>query len=183
MVLNQDRSLLILDLDETMIHASTERLANDSDFRVGPYHVYRRPFLSDFLARCDETYRLAVWSSASSDYVFAILDRVVPNTMNLVFTWARDRCTRRFDPELQEEFYLKNLKKVERLGFSLDRVLIVEDEPRKVRNQYGNAIYVSPFVGSATDNDLDLLAKYLPTISTVTNVRAIEKRHWRSQIG
>lgn len=180
---NENHTLLILDLDETLIHASTERLARVPDFRVGPYYVYRRPFLSEFLAVCSEAYRLAVWSSASSDYVSAVTGHVVPNDIELAFVWACDRCTRRFDPELQEEFFLKNLKKLKRLGYDLDRVLIVEDEPRKVQSHYGNAIYVRPYVGSDTDSDLKLLAEYLPTISPVTNVRGIEKRNWRSQIG
>lgn len=180
---NPNQTLLILDLDETMIHASTEPLGSKPDFRIGPYHVYCRPFLSEFLARCGEVYRLAVWSSASTDYVGATVAQIVPKETNLAFCWTRDRCTRRFDEELQEEFYVKNLKKVERLGFSLNRVLIVEDEPRKVRSHFGNAIYLRPFVGSETDDELMTLSKYLPTISSVTNVRDIEKRKWRSQIG
>jgi RNA polymerase II subunit A small phosphatase-like protein len=183
MTSNEDRALLILDVDETMIHASTERLAREPDFRVGDYYVYRRPFLSGFLARCIEVYRLAVWSSASGNYVAAILARIIPKEINLEFSWARDRCTRRFDQELQEEFYLKNLKKTESLGFSLSRTLIVEDEPRKVQNHYGNAIYVSSFLGSETDKDLEILGRYLPTISSAANVRSIEKRNWRNQVG
>ena len=58
--------------------------------------------------------------------------------------WGRERCTRRIDPEWREEYYVKDLKKIERQGYDLDRVLIVEDTPSKVGRNYGNAIYVTP---------------------------------------
>ena len=44
--------LLILDLDETLIFATERPLTREADFRVGPYHVYGRPGLADFLDQC-----------------------------------------------------------------------------------------------------------------------------------
>jgi len=44
--------LLILDLDETLIFATERPLTREADFRIGPYHVYRRPDLADFLDQC-----------------------------------------------------------------------------------------------------------------------------------
>lgn len=56
----------------------------------------------------------------------------------------------------------KGLAKVRRLGWSLKRVLIIDDEPIKLRKNYGNAIYVSPFEGAKEDNELELLAATKP---------------------
>ncbi|MEM7315243.1 MAG: NIF family HAD-type phosphatase, partial [Planctomycetota bacterium] len=42
------RPLLILDLDETLIHGSEVRLHRVEDFVVGPFHVYKRPHLGKF---------------------------------------------------------------------------------------------------------------------------------------
>jgi NLI interacting factor-like phosphatase len=44
--------LLILDLDETLIYATEEPLQRVPDFIIGPYAVYRRPYLTEFLTSC-----------------------------------------------------------------------------------------------------------------------------------
>ena len=90
--------LLILDLDETLIHATEEPLGHDHDFAVGPYVVYRRPHLAEFLAACSTCFRLAVWSSASDDYVRDVVGRIVPSEIRLAFAWGRSRCVRRLRP-------------------------------------------------------------------------------------
>lgn len=42
---------------------------------------------------------------------------------------------------------------MKRKGFELARVLVPEDEPRKVHRNFGNAIYVNPFEGAEDDDD------------------------------
>jgi len=39
----QGGKLLILDLDETLVHASERELERSADFRLVGYHVYLRP--------------------------------------------------------------------------------------------------------------------------------------------
>ena len=137
--------LLILDLDETLIHATEGPLGHEPDFAVGPYVVSRRPHLAEFLADCSSSFRLAVWSSASDDYVRDVVGQIIPSGIKLAFAWGRSQCVRRLDPESYETDYLKDLKKVKRLGYDLRLVLILDDTPRKVRRHYGNAVYVPPF--------------------------------------
>jgi carboxy-terminal domain RNA polymerase II polypeptide A small phosphatase len=38
-----DKKLLILDLDETLIHATSKKLSREPDFIVFDYFVYKRP--------------------------------------------------------------------------------------------------------------------------------------------
>jgi TFIIF-interacting CTD phosphatase-like protein len=59
-----EKSLLILDLDETLIHATAAKIREDFDFQVYDYYVYKRPGLAEFLTRCGTHFTLAVWSSA-----------------------------------------------------------------------------------------------------------------------
>jgi RNA polymerase II subunit A small phosphatase-like protein len=171
--------LLILDIDETLLYASEKRLERDPEFRVGQYFVYVRPFLREFLQRCEEHFRLAIWSSSSADYLNAIVEKVLPRELTLEFVWSRERCIQRFSGETQELYYVKDLKKVCRKGYDLDRVLIVDDSPEKVERNYGNAIYVRPFFGAADDDELRNLGRYLKSVAQLTNVRCIEKRDWR----
>lgn len=179
---SEDRILLILDLDETLIFAAEKPLEREPDFRVGSYYVYRRPHLDEFLKSCNQDFQIAVWSSSGANYLAAVVEAICPAEISPAFVWGRERCVQRYDPEFLETYFAKDLKKVKRLGFSLDRVLIVEDTPQKVERNYGNAIYVCPFYGDPSDSELPKLSRYLRSMATVPNVRCIEKRGWRNQV-
>jgi RNA polymerase II subunit A small phosphatase-like protein len=185
--------LLILDLDETLIHASTEIIRDDFDFQVYRYFIYKRPGLDAFLRFCAQHFKLAIWSSASDDYVNAVVQQIFPSDVSLEFVWARSRCTPFLLPQYDEQgFYnlgfsskyefAKRLKKVTRQGFNLQRILIVDDTPEKVLHNYGNAIYAKPYYGDANDRELAILTTYLLALKDAENVRTIEKRHWRQQV-
>jgi RNA polymerase II subunit A small phosphatase-like protein len=176
------RPLLILDLDETLIHGSESRLHRDADFRVGPFHVYRRPHLEEFLTGVAEHCSLAIWSSASSGYVAAIAEQLAAHVPKWEFVWSRQHCVERLDPELRDACFLKDLKKVKRLGYPLDRVLIVDDSREKLARNYGNAIYVAPFTGEQEDQELLMLGTYIASLRQETNFRKIEKRGWRTKL-
>jgi RNA polymerase II subunit A small phosphatase-like protein len=174
--------LLILDLDETLIHASERALAQPHDFVVGPYFVYRRPSLESFFTECARLYEIAFWSSGGNTYVNSIVEHILPESIRPVFVWSRERCTERLDPYAADTYFLKNLKKIKNRKFDLARVLILEDEPRKVQRNYGNAIYVKSFYGDPNDRELDLLKVYLQgMIHQAEDVRRVEKRDWRLQ--
>ncbi|WP_417385829.1 HAD family hydrolase [Gimesia sp.] len=176
-----DQILLILDIDETLLYAADRPLDRRPDCQIGPYAVYLRPYLTDFLNQVSQHYRIAVWSSSSPDYVDAVVDTIFPKWIELKFSWSRERCINRYDPELHEQYYIKDLKKVRRQGYHLERVLIVDDTPRKVERNYGNAIYVTPWFGDQNDHELQLLTKYLLQIRDQANLRRIEKRNWKSR--
>jgi RNA polymerase II subunit A small phosphatase-like protein len=182
--------LLILDLDETLIHASATKVREEADFQVFHYFVYKRPGLADFLTTCAQHFKLAIWSSASDDYVQAIVRQIVPPGITLEFVWGRSRCTPLATPQIDEYGYYnldgassyeyaKRLKKVRRRGFSLSQTLIVDDTPAKVQQNYGNAIYIKPYLGSTEDEELNYLSAYLLMLKDEADVRIIEKRHWR----
>lgn len=185
------RLLLILDLDETLIYASETPLERPADFCVYGYHVYRRPWLAEFLEECFEDFEVAVWSSASDLYVQAVVERIFPDHSKLRFVWGRSRATLRrstgdidgymLDP-WDHQHYLKPLVKVKKRGWPLERMLIVDDTPAKCIRNYGNAIYAREWNGDLADEELRLLSRYLKEIKAVPNVRTIEKRKWREKV-
>jgi RNA polymerase II subunit A small phosphatase-like protein len=177
---NMAHLLLILDLDETLIY-STEKPSNaPPDFCFGHFHVYRRPYLAEFLAFVQENFDLAVWSSATPGYVAGIVSELFANTDALRFVWAADRCTRRFDGETREEYWVKDFKKVKRNGISLSQVLVIDDTPEKHERNYGNLIRVQPFMGDPADDELVRLLPFLRHLASLNDVRIVEKRGWRN---
>lgn len=187
------KKLLILDLDETLIHATTEPKDTKWNYDLPPYKVYKRPFLDKFLDEVKKMYQVAVWSSATDDYVAKIVELIFPSDYPLVFVWGRSKCTQQFDHQSIDDLgysdhvnhlnYSKILKKVKGKGYArIEDILIVDDTPRKSKYNFGNAIYPSEFTGCTEDNELELLLKYLIKIKDEPNFRNFEKRNWKEQI-
>jgi carboxy-terminal domain RNA polymerase II polypeptide A small phosphatase len=170
--------LVILDLDETLVRATGNPTLDPPDFTLDGFRVRRRPRLAEFLCVVATFADVAVWSSGSDSYVEEIVRQIAPADIAFRFVWGRSRCTRRFDHEHMEEYWVKDLKKVKRLGYSLDRVLIVDDSPEKIERHYGNHIHIEPFYGDLSDRALLQLAAYLERFAHVENVRLVEKRGW-----
>jgi RNA polymerase II subunit A small phosphatase-like protein len=188
-----ERILVVLDLDETLIHATATPPHENWDFEVFDYKVYKRPGLDVFLKKLSMHFDVAVWSSASDDYVQEIVAEIFPYDHTLKFIWGRSKCTRRIDYNSVEDFgyfdednhlnYTKPLKKVkQKLKRSLNRMLIVDDTPLKTQDNYGNAIYSSEFNGEPNDTELEQLWTYLYSLKNEPNVRTIEKRAWRTKV-
>lgn len=182
--------LIILDIDETLLHATDTLMHEAYDFKVFDYFVYKRPFLDTFLLELKKHFKVAIWSSASDDYVQEIVGQIFPKDYQLEFVWGRSKCTLQIDPQSIDDYgsfdyfnhmnYSKLLKKVAKKGYAtLEEMLIIDDTPRKCKYNYGNAIYPTPFLGNPNDTELELLLQYLISIKEVENVRKIEKRNWR----
>ena len=191
------KTLLILDLDETLIHSNEELIRGiEPAFTLfNYYYVYKRPFMDEFLEICSQYFELAVWSSATSDYVNRIVRTVFPKDLPLSFVWSRKKCTFgtypvnhlldsdvAFDHYQNPRVWFKKLVKAKKKGYSLDRVLMVDNSPEKLFYNYGNAVYVEDFKGNINDQELMFLSKYLPTLHATENVRTVEKRGWKSSV-
>ena len=167
------RKLLVLDLDETLIHGNPEAVGGD--FHAAGIPVFVRPGAILFLKQMTAVFDLAVWTSASADYANDIVKTLFPSPP--MFLWCRERCVRWFNPEKCETEYVKDLKKLRRLGWDLAHVLVVDDSPEKLVRNYGNLVRVPPFVGGQ-DDILRPLAAFLIELSVKPDVRRIEKRGW-----
>jgi len=91
-------NLLIFDLDETLVHATTQQLDRAADFEYSPYYVYKRPFLFELLKSAEPLYDFAVWSSSSREYVDAVVAEFFAG-FDVKFSWAVDRCIQRVDAQ------------------------------------------------------------------------------------
>ena len=174
--------LLILDLDETLIYSTESTLAGAEDFIVDEYFVYKRPGLDKFLDFISPIYDVAIWTSSSEDYAQEVVKNIFPQNYPLKFIYGRTKCTLTFLWDQNEYIYAKNLSKLKKKKYSLEKILIIDDSPEKLKRNYGNHIRVEPFVGSNDDIELFRLIKYLEKIKLSKNVRIIEKRSWRVDI-
>ncbi|MBE9042621.1 HAD family hydrolase [Oscillatoriales cyanobacterium LEGE 11467] len=132
------QKLLILDLDETLIFSTEIPLEYPECFKVPNYYVYLRPNFKYFIEYCFDNFEVAVWTASSRDYADEIIDRIFPDRHKLVFLWSNDRCTLKFHWQTGDYEFIKDLKKVKKRGYPLEKILFVDDRPENLIRQYSN---------------------------------------------
>lgn len=152
--------LLIFDLDETLVHATTERLARAADFEYEKYFVYKRPFLLELLSAAKPLYDFAVWSSSSREYVDAVVGKIFTG-FDVKFSWAVERCIQRVDAQSNGYVYIKDLRRVQSHGYPVERITILDDSPEKIARQPRNHLRVKPYYGLEGDRELLAIAEEL----------------------
>lgn len=172
--------LLILDLDETVIHSTQEWIGHLPTFeseRLG--FVFVRPGLQAFLqsVRCE--FSLAVWSAATESYVDAVTQMIFSD-LPLLFAWSRTHCDA--GSHANDAVLRKDLGRVRDFGFDLSRVLVVDDRPELFARHPDNLVAIRPFYGGNDDCELIHLASYLEQFLHCEDVRLIDKTSWRETV-
>jgi len=174
--------LLVLDLDETLVHATEKKLEREPDFKVFDFYVYKRPGLDTFLEQYLEMYEVAVWTSSGDDYAKQVVDVIFKEREKLKILLTGSHCIRRFDHDLGCFYTVKDLQKMKKkTGFPLKSIIMVDDSKEKLERNYGNAVLIKEFIGQEDDGELFKLIKYLEIVGEVENVRGVDKLHWNKK--
>jgi RNA polymerase II subunit A small phosphatase-like protein len=181
--------LLVLDLDETLVHTWELADLNGHARTRSPDLVledslrsFKRPGVEEFLAWCFVKFKaVGLWTAGTLPYALELLPHLC-ELDRFAFVWGRERCTYRRDMETQENYLLKDIGKLRRFGFSRAQILCVDDTPENFSRSYGNYIPVRGFNGDPEDRELEQLRRYLETLGTVPDVRSIEKRRWQKHL-
>ncbi|PRQ08721.1 HAD family hydrolase [Enhygromyxa salina] len=176
--------LLVLDLDETLIHARDRDeppLPWPAQRQVARYHVHLRPGVREFMSSALQRFvGVGIWTSASTEYATAMLDRLV-DRRRLRFIFARDRCTQVWDAEREQTYWRKDIAELHGFGFGPGSILVVDDKPKGLECSHANLIPVRPFEGDPEDLELPMLRRYLEQLGPLDDVRQADKRRWREQ--
>jgi RNA polymerase II subunit A small phosphatase-like protein len=182
------KPLLILDIDETLIHTDSAPIEYekhlDFDFKFkgnsskSLYYTKKRPYLDEFLKFAFENFNVAIWTAAGAEYAEEILKGIGLDKSKLKFFYTQENCTIKLSYDYSDYYGVKNLNKLKKKGYDLNRVLIVDDKSETAVNNYSNLIQVKPFTDDLDDSELLKLISYLETIKDEPNYRRIEKRGW-----
>jgi len=181
----QQRKLLILDIDETLIHGAEQRLDREPD-AVAPWcFLYKRPHVDSFMQFCREHFRVAVWTTATPEHAEFCLSKICEPDYPFAFIWTRERCTQVRDMVGMYDMgvgyhWVKTLAKIKRHGFALEQTMMVDDTPSVLERNYGNLVKIDRYLGDPDDMELLRLMPYLLDLKEVENIRSIEKRGWKS---
>lgn len=139
--------LLVLDLDETLVHASDVVKECKPDFEFYDYFIFKRPHLDTFIKYCLKNFDVGIWSSAGDEYVSFIAKQLFIDTNNLKFVWSSKNCINKSTGVN----FIKDLRKLRRFGYLTHEIIIVDDSPEKVCRQPKNLIKIAPFFGNQND--------------------------------
>lgn len=167
------KHLLVLDLDETLIYSTTNKLANKEAFQYEHYFVYTRPYLDWFLKEISNHFRIGIWSAANELYVSSIVEQILPKNIKLEIMLGRTSCLRKLNSETHTYSYNKNITYLVKLNLKLEQIIIVDDNPDNAIINRGNIIVIKPFIGDLDDQELKFLYDYLLTIRYTKDVSKV----------
>jgi len=146
------KNLLILDIDETLIHSTFEKLKTEPDFHYKTRGVYVRPKLFEFMEYCFNNFEVGIWTSSKSDYAKFILKHLF-NIKKFKFIWTRSKCEIQYVSNgfYDEIRYVKNLNNIS--GYSLKSIIMIDDTPQNI-TPLKNVIPILEYRGNEKDNEL-----------------------------
>jgi Dullard-like phosphatase family protein len=157
------KKTLILDLDETLIHADLDFLYTNHDVVLTIFFedessllipIIIRPYLKEFLEFAYEKFELICFTAGCKYYADAILDYLEKDKKYFTTRLYRDSCLF-LDPGI----FIKDLKILQ--NRNLKDVVIVDNSLLSFANQLSNGILISSFCDDRNDNVLRYLQTYL----------------------
>jgi RNA polymerase II subunit A small phosphatase-like protein len=173
--------LLVLDLDETLVHSSTSQLGRAPEHEILGYHVYERPGVRAFLEDAFSRFAVGIWTASTAAYAGEILSRLT-DVSRFAFVWSREHCSIATHPETRVFDLLKDIRQLELAGYDPSQILFVDDLPHRLCLSIDNVIQVQPFTGAADDDELSDLFTYVSWLHPVRDVRRVDKRAWRAEV-
>jgi CTD small phosphatase-like protein 2 len=166
---NNDKKLLILDLDETLIYSDFSKCPEINEKEVSKHisiflqdelikptfiEVYLRPGIENFLIEMDKFFDLAIFTAACKNYADKIINIFDPQNKFFKFRLYRESCI-----NLQNIIYIKDLRIIE--NFKPESTILVDNSLFSFSNNITNGILVNSFYGNKNDNQLKNLSNYL----------------------
>eukprot|EP00835_Amoeboradix_gromovi_P006070 NODE_653_length_5514_cov_0.694552.p3 type:complete len:220 gc:universal NODE_653_length_5514_cov_0.694552:3016-2357(-) len=167
------KKTLIIDLDETLVHASFAAIDNpdliveiELDKVKHCLYVLLRPYAKEFIVEMSKIYELVIFTASLSKYADPVVDFI--DTLRLVnFRLYRQHCT------YHKGIYVKDLSQLNR---NLERVIIIDNSPASYCFHPENAVPVTSWFSDKADTELIVLSNLLKDMATVHDVRTILKR-------
>jgi RNA polymerase II subunit A small phosphatase-like protein len=143
--------LVILDLDETLVHSCDEWIGRSHNFLAADKMIFVRPYAEEFVRQLLLKYKVAVWTASYGKYTSDIVEYFFGGEENLEFVWDRNSCNLEC---VDKENFKKSIQKVYEAGWNESSFSIVDDRPEHVEGAGDSVIGLKPYFGSASDQEL-----------------------------
>ena len=189
------KKILFLDLDQTII---SSELCNTFDFKKDKekvlkyimhnmenyYLIFERPNLQDFLDYIFKNFYVCVWTAASKDYAFFIIQNIIlagkpERKINYLFFEEHcdisEKLTNRTKnlEILYKHFKIKKFKNIK-------NIFILDDNDEVFETQPKNCIKAKPFEYNDQDSHKDFFLKKLK--DKLINIKKLDTRELNNQL-
>lgn len=164
--------MLVLDLDETLVHSTVRPARIAADFIVSvsmnsvpvKFYVHKRPHLDKFLEMVSHWFVVCIWTASLSTYADPVIDRLDPRRVVVQQRLFRDSC------RLQNGLYLKDLSGA---GFLLPNTMLLDNSPISFKSCPANGIAIESWFDDQQDQELLSALRFLEVMRHVADVRTI----------
>lgn len=178
-VTSENKKILLLDLDETLLHADFQNhfsehdavitfISNSIQYSVG---IMVRPGAFDFLNILSEQFEIYAFTASSSPYAEAVVNFFDPEGKIFKRIFTRNKCLNLFN-----RIYIKDLSTI----FDIDdigRVVLVDNSFYSFMNNISNGVLINSFYGDKSDLELYSVMNYLiGFVSKAEDVREVNEQ-------
>lgn len=164
---------LVLDLDETLVHCSTDpNEVKNPDFvfhvefhgTIYTVNAKKRPGVHEFLEYVKDKFEVVIFTASQKVYADKLLDILDPENVCIHHRVFRDDCTN------VEGNYLKDLSV---LGRDLSKTYIIDNSPQAFAFQLDNGVPILSWFENKDDRELFKIIPLLDHTITACDVRPI----------
>jgi CTD small phosphatase-like protein 2 len=186
---NQKKKTLILDLDETLIHADLDLIYKDhettlyfdseDDEILGknvPIPLILRPNLFEFLNYVYDKFELIIFTASHKNYADKIIDYIEKDKKYFSLRLYRQHCI-----FIKPGIYIKDLRIFK--NRDLKDIILIDNSIFSFSNQLSNGILITSFYNDKEDDFLLSLKDYLEYfIEDCDDVRTINKDQFKFEL-
>ncbi|CAD8196949.1 unnamed protein product [Paramecium pentaurelia] len=164
---DKEKKILILDLDETLIHSCKSKEKSQVQLRTEDGQLLRfniRPYLAYFLDNLSTFYQIFIFTASSPGYALALVDYIDPLEDKILGIFTRNHCL-----ETKNGYFIKDLRILR--DVDLKNIIIVDNLTHSFGFQLENGIPILEWTDDEKDQELKYLVDYLIEASQYEDVR------------
>ena len=185
-LIGSNKKLLILDLDETLIHVDFDYILKDKIVNYDKILYFDsedeenidipliiRPGLYDFLDYASKEFELIVFTASEKEYADAIINYIEKDKKYFKMRLYRNHCI-----YIEPGLYIKDLRIFS--GYKkMEDIIIVDNSLFSFANQLNNGILITSFFEDKNDTFLNNVKDYLEYIKDEKDIREINKESFK----
>jgi len=168
------RKILVLDLDETLVHSTTREMSHPDTTIMNVqipgqemlvFYVVKRPHVDLFIDEVCKWYEVVIFTASVKQYANPVIDQL-DQKQQIKRRLFRESCIHRGGSS-----YVKDLSSIHS---DLSQIIIIDNSPVSYSLNKENAIPISNWLGdNPKDDSLLCLLPFLNALQHTTDVRSI----------